>query len=149
MSAIDEVQIVGPATVTFNTGVADANGTIWWCELPIDGWDGPDTTQFLTDDMGADGQVMGLSQYSSRHLTVKGWAAGGVPSKARQTLATATSMVHAAGSLIVYEPDATKTLVVWRNGRLHMDKGEAGEVTFEIPLVAPNPFKTGSGGPWI
>lgn len=135
----------------------DSNG-FFWTWNSFDGWFGSDVKVSMLDIAGGEGQVVGQIRRSSKPLVLAGF--GGVSNgddwwRAATALETAIAGISNAaspGTVIVDEPDDSKSLEVFHTGRMQlarqgslMSVGATGVVVcgfvFSIPLIAPNPVK--------
>lgn len=121
-------------------GTPDADGISWFVE-DVAGWDSA-PVRFEDGDLTArHGGYDSARLYAARQLTVPGWAEC-------RDLAAAFAVrdrVHLlmTGSLVVHEP-VPKSVVVVSGGSPRSSlpmEGPRPMVTFQIPLVAQDPFK--------
>lgn len=131
--------------ITFNNGVADGNGTLWYLQ-DIEGWDSPTLRQELLNPVSRHGAYLAQSLFDTRPVILRGIAK--TTSEANYW-ASYNNLLSATSNLLT-----TKTLQVAENGGggtkyVNVVRGGAPRIMmtgqyvfeFEIPLLAMDPFK--------
>ncbi len=110
----------------------------------IDGWwDGPEISLEPFDLPGQHGVGVAAGMLRGREVLLRGVS---VPGAARtgfqavNNISKAADIFRRTATMIVYEPGINKRAEVVRNGRIRADP-HPGYVTWEIPLLAPDPRK--------
>lgn len=129
-------------SIQFNTDVADGNGIKWYV-TEIDGWDAPDVSNTLAQATQRHGGIPVSGLFQARSVIIRGvFKAPGETTfwTAFDALNTAISNLFTATNMLVQET-VLKRLGVIRGGRVRIRFNGAGSGVFEIPLLAPDPFK--------
>lgn len=130
-------------TIEMNTDVADGNGTKWYVVGDIDGWSGPAMRIATVDPTSRHGAVIAESLYGARSLILTGLAKS--PNEAAfwtayNLLLQKLGNTNANITLKVYET-TTKRISVRRSAEPRISFSGVGTFTFELPLIAADPFK--------
>lgn len=131
--------------LSFNTLVADGNGTHWIITHPdgLEGWDSPSLRQSFQDPAIKHGTVLTESLLGSRSLILRGIVKA--PSEAAYWVAYNDLLGQVNNlitdiDLVVHEP-TPKQMGVLRGGQPRVRPIGVGAFDFEVPLLARDPLK--------
>lgn len=141
--AVQAVLTNGSSTINFNSGVADANSALWYM-TDLEGWDSPSMRQDVQSATSRHGSVMAESMVDARALTISGICKA--PSETQfwasyNNLLALTSNPQTEFTFKVTEGATTKQVKVLRAGGVRLKFIGVGAFEFDIPLIAPDPFK--------
>ena len=139
MSLLTSVATYTLGGITFNNGVADANGTRWWAS--IDGWESADADVEAEPREAEHGSDFIPGHYTGRTLTLEGSAVAtslAALKTSRDVLAAAVGKVMATSLLVVADPVPTQAQV-YRVDRLRWRPVSRTMAEFSVILKAPDP----------
>ena len=130
--------------ITMGNNVADGNGAYWYVE-EMDGWDAAPIRQAADSRTGAHGGFTGVGWYAPRSVVLKGTARASSESifwaSWNALLAKHYESLQTTKLLTVVEGSTTKRLNVQIADGARMKINPSMLMTFEIPMIAPDPFK--------
>lgn len=131
------------SSIEMNTGAPDANGVSWYC-TEVEGWDASPIRGSVIEPTGVHGAHVASGKFAARPLTVRGVCKAPTRAKfwdAYNYLSEVTSSMVDTFPLKGYEPALTKRMHVVLNGQIRKAKVGQAAFGFEVPLLAPDPFK--------
>lgn len=126
------------------SAATDTYGSKWMLTDDIDGWDSPDSRTGLSAKTGSDGAFFGEGALSGRPLVMRGITkcnSAGNYWKSRRLLEQTTNLLHTSALMTVDEIDYVLGVQVKRAGRVRMKLSGSSQFSWEIPLIAADPFK--------
>lgn len=131
--------------ITFNNGVPDANGALWYVS-EWEGWDSPNLRQSFVEPTSRHGSVLSESLLGVRALSIQGICKAPTESA---FWASYNRLLGVAANLktpttFTVQEDVLKTLYVVRSGEVRNRFKGVNAFEFEVPLSAPDPLKYGN-----
>lgn len=134
------------ADIEMNTGVPDADGTLWYI-TEWDGWDSPAVRQATLDPVNRHGTTITEGLFGARSLSLTGIAKATSEAnfwKSYNRLLGTTARLKSNPFGVVVSEDVDKVLWCVRSSNVKNDLKGGSAFEFNIPLLAEDPLKYGT-----